>query len=71
MDGDGSSGGGDGGERGGARGAARRCPRCEVCGRAVRVRGLGDVGVWCCVCMAGALPFVGLVSEGGFRVNKK
>ena len=44
-----------------------RCPRCEVCGRAVRVRGLGRVGVWCVGCMAGALPFVGLDSEGEFR----
>ena len=43
---------------------SRRCPRCEVCGRAVRVRGVGEVGVWCVGCMAGALPFVGIVGEG-------
>ena len=48
-------------------GAVRRCPRCEVCGRAVRVRGLGAGGVWCGGCMVGALPFVGLTSEGEFR----
>ena len=44
-----------------------RCPRCEVCGRVVRVRGVGRVGVWCAVCLGGALPFVGLVGEGEFR----
>ena len=44
-----------------------RCPRCEVCGRAVRVRGVGGEGVWCSGCIGGALPFVGLVGEGEFR----
>ena len=43
------------------------CPRCEVCGRVVRVRGVGRVGVWCSGCLGGALPFVGLVGEGDFR----
>ena len=56
MDGDGS---------GVARG--RRCPRCDICGRAVRVRGLGMVGVWCAGCVGDALPFVGLVAEGEYR----
>ena len=65
MDGDGDE-AGRSGDGGGARGA-RRCPRCEVCGRAVRVRGLGEVGVWCAGCMGDALPFVGLLSEGEFR----
>ena len=40
-----------------------RCPRCEVCGRAVRTRGVGRVGVWCAGCLAGALPFGWIVSE--------
>ena len=44
-----------------------RCPRCEVCGCAVRVRGVGRVGVWCSGCLGGVLPFVGLVGEGDFR----
>ena len=44
-----------------------RCPRCQLCGRVVRVRGLDREGVWCAVCMGGALPFVGLVSEGEYR----
>ena len=44
-----------------------RCPRCEVCGTAVRTRGLGAGGVWCPGCLGGALPFVGLVAEGEFR----
>ena len=48
-----------------ARGA--RCPRCEVCGGVVRVRGVGREGVWCAGCMGGALPFVGLLGEGEFR----
>ena len=48
--------------------AARgRCPRCEVCGAVVRVRGVGHVGVWCAGCVGGALPFNGLVAEGDFR----
>ena len=45
----------------------RRCPRCEVCGRAVRVRGVGTVGVWCAACLGGALPFVGIVGEGHYE----
>ena len=42
-----------------------RCPRCQVCGRVVRVRGVGP-HAWCVGCMSGALPFVGLVSGGEF-----
>ena len=44
-----------------------RCPRCVVCGRAVRVRGVGRTGVWCSGCIAGALPFAGLAGEGEYR----
>ena len=55
---------GDGEDMGVVRG---RCPRCDVCGRVVRVRGVGDVGVWCASCLSSALPFVGLVGEGDFR----
>ena len=55
---------GDGGETGVVVG---RCPRCELCGCVVRVRGVGRVGVWCAGCMGRALPFVGLVGEGEFR----
>ena len=44
-----------------------RCPRCEVCGRAVRTHGVGTEGVWCSGCLGGALPFVGLVGEGDFE----
>ena len=44
-----------------------RCPRCEVCGVAVRTRGLGQGGVWCPGCTSGALPFVGLAAEGEYR----
>ena len=57
MDGDGES----------RRAATGRCPRCELCGGVVRVRGVGNVGVWCAGCMGGVLPFVGLVGEGEFR----
>ena len=31
------------------------------------MRGVGTVGVYCTGCLAGALPFVGLVGEGEFR----
>ena len=44
-----------------------RCPRCEVCGGVVRVRGVGVTGVWCAGCIAGALPFVGILAEGEYR----
>ena len=44
-----------------------RCPRCDVCGRVVRVRGVGQVEVWCGECMSSALPFVGLAGECDFR----
>ena len=44
-----------------------RCPRCEVCGRAVRVRGVGGPNVWCAGCMGDALPFAGIVGEGDFK----
>ena len=43
------------------------CPRCEVCGRAVRVRGVGGLNVWCVGCMGDALPFAGIVGEGDFK----
>ena len=49
------------------RGVTGRCPRCELCGRVVRTRGVGREGVWCVGCMGGALPFVGMVGEGEFR----
>ena len=52
---------------GGSEVVSGRCPRCEICGRAVRVRGVGREGVWCLGCIGGALPFVGLVGEGEFR----
>ena len=44
-----------------------RCPRCDVCGRVVRIRGVGQVGVWCVMCLSSALPFIGLEREGEFR----
>ena len=51
----------------GRGGAVGRCPRCDICGRVVRVRGLDRVGVWCAGCLGEALPFVGLVGEGEYR----
>ena len=48
-----------------------RCPRCEVCGRAVRVRGVGRVGVWCSGCLGAALPFVGLGRTGSTPVFER
>ena len=55
------------GEAAVVRAAGTRCPRCEVCDRVVRARGLGRDGVWCAGCTGGALPFVGLVGQGEFR----
>ena len=45
----------------------RGCPRCEVCGKVVRTRGVGRVGVWCPGCLGDALPFVHIEAEGDFR----
>ena len=55
------------GEEEGVRMVTGRCPRCELCGVVVRVRGVGREGVWCAGCMGRALPFVSLVGEGEFR----
>ena len=43
------------------------CPRCDVCGRVVRVRGVGEAQVWCAVCLSEALPFNGIEGERDFR----
>ena len=43
-----------------------KLPRCNICGRVVRVVGVGRVGVWCLAFIKGALPFVGLLG-GGIR----
>ena len=48
-----------------------RCPRCEVCGVAVRVKGIDREGAWCKGCIAAALPFAGIVSEGEFRISMR
>ena len=45
----------------------RRCPRCEVCGVAVRGRDLDRMGIWCKNCHSNALPFVGILSETEFK----
>ena len=55
----------DGGGNGDMRG--RRCPRCDICGKVVRVRGLDADGVLCAGCVGDALPFVGLIGEGEYR----
>ena len=44
-----------------------RCPRCDSCGRVVRVRGVGQAAVLCSTCLGEALPFVGIVSDSDFR----
>ena len=51
----------------GNAGLRDRCPRCDVCGKVVRVRGVGVNGVWCVSCLSDALPFVGLNGEGEFK----
>ena len=44
----------------------RGCPRCDVCGKAVRVRGLGE-NVWCKQCISEVLPFVNILGEGEYK----
>ena len=36
-----------------------RCPRCDVCGRVVRYRGVGPDAVMCAVYLGDAQPFPG------------
>ena len=43
-------------------------PRCSRCGAVVRVRGVDIEGLLCSTCIAGALPFAGIVTEGDFKV---
>ena len=43
------------------------CPRCGVCGKVVRTRGVGRVGVWCPGCLGRTLPFVHIEAESDFR----
>ena len=43
------------------------CPRCDICGCAVRGKDIGRTNVWCKRCIAGALPFVNIEGEGDFR----
>ena len=45
----------------------RVCPRCDVCGKVVRVIGVGTSGVWCKGCLSGNMPFLGIESEGEYR----
>ena len=41
-----------------------KLPCCNICGRVVRVVGVGRVGVWRLAVIEGALPFVGLLGRG-------
>ena len=43
------------------------CPRCDICGCAVRIRGIGRMNIWCKRCISEALPFVNIEGEGDFR----
>ena len=42
-------------------------PRCDVCQCVVRVRGVGNINVWCKKCIGGALPFMGIEGEIDYR----
>ena len=42
-------------------------PRCDICGRVVRVRGVGENMVWCVKCLTETLPFNLIEGEGDFR----
>ena len=43
------------------------CPRCDVCGAVVRVKGVGKENVLCKKCISGALPFTNIEGEGEFQ----
>ena len=44
----------------------RVCPRCDLCGKAIRVLGVGT-GEICAECISGSLPFGNIVSEANYR----
>ena len=46
---------------------SQRCPRCEVCQRVVRVRGVDRTGVICGKCLSATLPFVAINAESEYR----
>ena len=49
------------------RGARGRCPRCDLCGVVVRVRGVSTTNVLCSKCLGENLPFVAIMSDSDFR----
>ena len=55
------------GENGVMLGRVGACPRCDICGRVVRVRGVGSKLVWCAACLMGILPFNSIEGEGEFK----
>ena len=57
----------DGIESSQGRGPRGRCPRCDLCGKVVRIRGIGQEGVLCSTCLGNNLPFVGILSDTDFR----
>ena len=42
-------------------------PRCDNCMSVIRIRNIDARGAICAKCMANALPFLGIVSEGEFK----
>ena len=48
--------------------STRVCPRCDICGRAVRTLGLGLDGVWCKICLSENLPFANILSERDYNL---
>ena len=55
------------GEHGTVLGRGGACPRCDICRRVVRVRGVGNELVWCAACLMGTLPFNSIEGEGEFK----
>ena len=55
------------GEPRGRNGGGNRCPRCDICGHVIRIRGIGGQGTLCATCLSDALPFVNIVGEGDFQ----
>ena len=47
--------------------ARRACPRCDLCGKVVRVVGVGLSNVYCAGCLSENMPFVNIESDTNYR----
>ena len=46
-------------------------PRCDICRSVIRIRNVDHLGAICAKCLSETLPFIGMVSEGDFKLALK